>query len=164
LLVSYRFADSEQGSLVTLGFGLLLRECWRAIKAEKNDQDTPQLLRESCLREEMVGQVVKAIEGVMRQMPSEGRRHPGEKTATTRNLLLRPLFQRHLASSLAPRRAALPKGPQASGSALQPKKFLEMLTKNWRWLRPQYLSKVVKLVPMYISFRNSEAKSQVSIL
>jgi len=163
LLKSYRFADSEKGSLVTLGFGLLLWGCWRAIKAEKNDQDTLQLLQKSCLREEMVGQVVKAIEGVMHQMPSEERRHPGEKTATTRNLLLMPLFQQHLASSLALRRAALPKGPQASGSTLRPRKFSEMLTKNWRWLRPQYLSKVVKLVSMYISFRNSEAKSQVSI-
>jgi hypothetical protein len=136
LLVSYRFADSEQGSLVTLGFGLLLRECWRAIKAEKNDQDTPQLLRESCLREEMVGQVVKAIEGVMHQMPSEDRRRPGEKTATTRNLLLIPLSQQHLASSLTPRRAAPPKGPQASGSALRPRKFSTMLTRNWRLASP----------------------------
>ena len=130
---------------------------------EKNNQDTSQLLRESCLQEEMIVQVNEAIEEAMRQIPPEERRSPGEKTSTTRNLLLIPLSQQHLASSLAPRRAALPKGPQASGSTLRPRKYSEMLTKNWRWLRPQYLSKVVKLVSMYISFRNSEAKSQVSI-
>jgi hypothetical protein len=136
LLKSYRFADSEQGSLVTLGFGLLLRECWRAIKAEKNNQDTPQLLRESCLREGMVVQVNKAIEEAMPQIPPEERRSTGEKTSTTRNLLLIPLSQQHLASSLAPRRAAPPKGPQASGSALRPRKFSTMLTRNWRLASP----------------------------
>src|SRR6267154_4446736 len=47
LLYKYKFGDHDEGTSVVLGFSLLLRECWRAVEVEGDDEDSPRFLRES---------------------------------------------------------------------------------------------------------------------
>lgn len=62
LLHKYKFADCDKGTIVVLGFGLLLRDCWRALESENDDESSPKFLRDSHLGStEVIDQVVKAI-------------------------------------------------------------------------------------------------------
>jgi len=44
LLRKYKFVDRDEGTSVILSFSLLLRECWRAVEVEDNDEDSPKFL------------------------------------------------------------------------------------------------------------------------
>jgi hypothetical protein len=71
-LEGYTFSDHDQGALVVLGFGLLLRDCWAAVEVEVDDEDSPQVLRKSLLDGKNVRRVIKAIEKVTsRLLPSD---------------------------------------------------------------------------------------------
>jgi hypothetical protein len=86
------FADQNDMPFIVLGFGLLLRECGRAIEVEDDDEDAPKFLRESILGVKQIRQVNKAIEEVIGRLPSQnaGKRlrkvaddgAKGEKSAT----------------------------------------------------------------------------------
>ena len=78
LLRDYKFADCDKGILVILGFGLLLRECWRAVEVEGDDEDSPKYVRESLLNMRGAEKVVEAIEEVTNGLPSLD---TGEKSA-----------------------------------------------------------------------------------
>jgi hypothetical protein len=71
LLRKYKFADCDKGSIVVLGFGLLLRDCWRALEVEDDDESSPNFLRNSRLGSTKVimEQVVKAIGEVVDRLP-----------------------------------------------------------------------------------------------
>jgi hypothetical protein len=70
-LHKYTFAaDWDKASPVVLGFGLLLRDCWRAVEVEGDDEDAPMFLRESLLGSKHVDQVVKVIKEVIVRLPS----------------------------------------------------------------------------------------------
>ena len=65
LLLEYPFLDRNDGTLVVLGFGLLLHECWRVVEME-DDEDSPDFLRESLLgmkRAKLVFEAVKEMIG-----------------------------------------------------------------------------------------------------
>lgn len=79
LLRNYQFADHNKGTLVVLGFGLLLRECWRAIEVEDDDDDPPKLLQESLLGEKSIKRVVRAIKEVIGTLPSADADEEGPK-------------------------------------------------------------------------------------
>jgi hypothetical protein len=68
-LQEYMFADRDEGSLVVLGFGLLLRDCWTVVELEEGDEDFPQFLHKSLLDIHKVKQVFKAIEKVIGRLP-----------------------------------------------------------------------------------------------
>ena len=70
LLQKYPFADHKEGTLVVLGLGLLLRECWRAVEVEDDDESAPKFLQESLLGKKRASQVIKAIKEVMSGLPS----------------------------------------------------------------------------------------------
>lgn len=61
LLHKYTYVDRDEGTPVVLGFGLLLRECGRAVEAEDGDEETPQFLKESLLDMERAAEVIKVI-------------------------------------------------------------------------------------------------------
>lgn len=82
LLRDYEFDDCDKGIVVILGFGLLLRECWRAVEVERDDEDSPKYLRESLLDIEGAEKVIKAIEEVTNRL----RLATGEKTSEEKNL------------------------------------------------------------------------------
>ncbi len=141
LLERHRCVDYDEGCLIALGFGLLLRECWRAMEVESDDddQDTPNFLRQSRLDETNVKQAIEVIERVMCQSTSQKEKIPGEKMLATKKYIAHTLFQkrlppkrltlRHLPlKSLTPRRLATPsnKGPKASGPRCLPRKFVAM--------------------------------------
>ena len=62
LLQSYTFIDCDEGSLVVLGFGLLLHECWRAVEVEEDDE---HFLRESLLGKKQADKVIMAIQKII---------------------------------------------------------------------------------------------------
>jgi hypothetical protein len=68
-LQQYKFADYDEGTLVVLGFGLLLQECWRVVELENDNEDSPHFLHESVLDMEGVRRVFKAIEEVISRLP-----------------------------------------------------------------------------------------------
>jgi hypothetical protein len=68
-LQGYTIADRDQGTLVVLGFGLLLRDCWAAVEVEGDDEDSPEFLRKSLLTVRNVKRVFKAIEEVIGRLP-----------------------------------------------------------------------------------------------
>lgn len=71
LLDGYKFADCEAGSLIVLALGLLLRECWRAIELEEDDEDAPEFLRGSHLdKTRAMERVLKAIRDAISRLPS----------------------------------------------------------------------------------------------
>jgi hypothetical protein len=63
--------DRAEGSLVVLGFGLLLRECWRAVEVEDDDEDSPEFLRESLLGKKRAEKVIAAIKKMISKSSSE---------------------------------------------------------------------------------------------
>jgi hypothetical protein len=65
LLLKYKFADRDEGILVVLGFGLLLRECWRAVEVEDDDEHSPTFLGESLLIKKRIDKVTKGIQEVI---------------------------------------------------------------------------------------------------
>ena len=70
LLRKYKFVDCDKGSIVVLGFGLLLRDCWRALEVEHDDESSPEFLRNSHLGStEVIDQVVKIIGEVVDRLP-----------------------------------------------------------------------------------------------
>lgn len=69
LLHGYKFADRDEGTLVVLGFGLLLRECWRAVEVEDDDETSPEFLRESLLGKKRAMLVIKVIKEVIGRFP-----------------------------------------------------------------------------------------------
>jgi hypothetical protein len=71
LLDRYMFADREAGSLIVLALGLLLRECWRAVELEEDDENAPEFLRGSHLEKTRARKrVLKAIEDAISRLPS----------------------------------------------------------------------------------------------
>lgn len=70
MLREHSIFECNEGSLVVLGFGLLLRECWRAVEAEEDDESTPEFLRESVLSMKRAHHIIKAIEEVTGRLPS----------------------------------------------------------------------------------------------
>jgi hypothetical protein len=70
LLSKYKFGDRDEGTSVVLGFGLLLRECWRAVEVEGDDEDAPKFLQESLLDMKKSDQVIEAIKKVIGELPS----------------------------------------------------------------------------------------------
>lgn len=70
MLREYEFADRDEGTLVVLGLGLLLRECWRAVEVDDDDDDVPKFLQESHLTKKRVDQVIKVIQEVGSRLPS----------------------------------------------------------------------------------------------
>jgi hypothetical protein len=70
LFCDYEFADHNQGILVVLGFGLLLRECGRAVEVEDDDESAPKFLQESFLGERRVKPIIRAIKDVTGRLPS----------------------------------------------------------------------------------------------
>jgi len=70
LLQKYTFADHDEGTLVVLGLGLVLRECWRAVEVEDDDETSPQFLRESLLGMRRIKEVIKVIKEVTGKLPS----------------------------------------------------------------------------------------------
>ena len=86
LLHEYKFADCNEGTLAVLGFGLLLRECWRAVEIEDDDEKSPGFLQTSLLGHKQVKQVVKVIKEAIDTLPSpdankELERQEGRKLA-----------------------------------------------------------------------------------
>jgi hypothetical protein len=70
LLRKYEFVDCDKGSIVVLGFGLLLRDCWRALEVEDDDETSPNFLRTSHLGStEVIDLVVKAVGEVVDKLP-----------------------------------------------------------------------------------------------
>jgi hypothetical protein len=59
-----RFTDRNRGTAVILGLGLLLRECWRAVKGEPDSQ-VPEFLHNSRLGVKRAGEVVAVIRDVL---------------------------------------------------------------------------------------------------
>ena len=59
--------DCDKGSLVVLGFGLLLCECWRAVEVEEDDEHSPDFLRESLLGKKRADKVIMAIQKIFIQ-------------------------------------------------------------------------------------------------
>jgi hypothetical protein len=72
LLQEYAIADRDQGLLIGLGFGLLLRDCWAAVQLEDDAKDSPEILRKSRLDMQNVNQVLKAIEEVIGRLAQSG--------------------------------------------------------------------------------------------
>ncbi|KAF8492036.1 hypothetical protein F5888DRAFT_1807024 [Russula emetica] len=62
--------DCEEGTSVTLGFGLLLRECERAKEVEGDDENYPEFLQQSLLGDKRARLIVKAIGKVIGRLPS----------------------------------------------------------------------------------------------
>lgn len=81
LLREYEIANRDEGAAVVLGLGLLLRECWRAVEVDDDDDDTPKFLQESLLTKKRADQVMKVIEEVTGRLPSPdtGEKRPKEK-------------------------------------------------------------------------------------
>ena len=69
LLQKSTFVDCNEGTLVVLGFGLLLRECWRAVEVEDDDENAPKFLQESLLGAKRAKQVIQAIKEVINKLP-----------------------------------------------------------------------------------------------
>ena len=70
LLYKYKFGDHDEGTSVVLGFGLLLRECWRAVEVEGDNEDSPRFLRESLLDITRGNQVIKVVKEVIGTLSS----------------------------------------------------------------------------------------------
>lgn len=71
LLDRYMFADHEAGSLIVLALGLLLRECWRAVELEEDDENAPEFLHGSHLdKTRAMERVLKGIKGAISRLPS----------------------------------------------------------------------------------------------
>ena len=71
LLDGYMFADREAGTLITLALGLLLREYWRAVEVEDDDERAPEFLRNSHLDKTRVNErVIRAIKEAISRLPS----------------------------------------------------------------------------------------------
>jgi hypothetical protein len=100
LLANYRFSDHEEGALIVLGFGLLLRECWRAIEVENDDDDDdddiPTFVRNSLLNLERASQVTEAIKEVLGRLPSPSKEKEsdsiGEKRPATKKCVAHTPF------------------------------------------------------------------------
>jgi hypothetical protein len=71
LLQEYTFVDRAKGSLVVLGFGLLLRKCWRAVEVEDDDENSPEFLQESLLGKKRAKKVIAAIKKMISKSSSE---------------------------------------------------------------------------------------------
>ena len=69
LLQKYTFANCSEGTLVILGFRLLLRDCWRAVEVEDDNEHYLKFLQES-LSIKQANQVIKAIKAVIKRLPS----------------------------------------------------------------------------------------------
>jgi hypothetical protein len=69
LLQKSTFVDCNEGTLVVLGFGLLLRECWRAVEAEDDDENAPKFLQESLLGKKRAKQVIQAVKEAISKLP-----------------------------------------------------------------------------------------------
>lgn len=69
MLQKSTFVDCNEGTLVVLGFGLLLRECWRAVEAEDDDENAPKFLQESLLGKKRAKQVIQAIKEAISKLP-----------------------------------------------------------------------------------------------
>lgn len=65
ILCKYTFTDRDEGILVVLGLGLLLRECWRAVEAEGDDENIPRFVRESLLHTKRAENVIQTIQTVI---------------------------------------------------------------------------------------------------
>lgn len=72
LLQEYKFIDYNGATPAVLGFGLLLRECWRAVEVESDDEDAPNFLQESLLGTKRANQVITAIKEVIGKLPLSG--------------------------------------------------------------------------------------------
>ena len=72
LLLEYPFSDRNDGTLVVLGFGLLLRECWRVVEMEDDDEDSPDFLQESLLGMKRAKLVFEAVEEMIGRLPFSG--------------------------------------------------------------------------------------------
>lgn len=70
LLQKYTFVNHSEGTLVILGFGLLLCDCWRAVEVEDDDEHYSKFLQESLLGTKQANQVIKAIKAVISRLPS----------------------------------------------------------------------------------------------
>ena len=65
MLRTYTFADCNEGTLVVLGFGLLLRKCWRVVEVEVDDENILQFIQESLLGKKRADKVIQAIKMVI---------------------------------------------------------------------------------------------------
>jgi hypothetical protein len=81
LFCDYEIANHNQGILVVLGFGLLLRECWRAVEVKDDNESAPKFLQESLLGERRVKPIIRAIKDVTGKLPSSDtdKERPKEK-------------------------------------------------------------------------------------
>jgi hypothetical protein len=71
LLDRYMFADHEAGMLIVLALGLLLRECWRAVELEDDDENAPEFLHRSHLdKTRAMERVLKGIKDAISRLPS----------------------------------------------------------------------------------------------
>jgi hypothetical protein len=72
LLDGYMFVDHEAGALIVLALGLLLRECWRAVELEDDDENAPEVLRGSHLdKPRAMKRVLRAIKDAISRLPSQ---------------------------------------------------------------------------------------------
>ena len=65
MLHKYTFTDHDEGTLVVLSLGLLLRECWRVVEAEDGDENIPQFIQESLLHAKRAENVIQTIKMVI---------------------------------------------------------------------------------------------------
>lgn len=71
LLHKYVFVDHNKGTHVVLAFDLLLQECWRAVKVEDDDENSPMFLQESLLGRERAEEVIEVIMEIIGKLPSQ---------------------------------------------------------------------------------------------
>ena len=82
MLDKCKFADRNAGANIILGFGLLLRECWRAVEVEIDDESSPQFLCNSNLgKTKVIDLVIKAIKEAIGRLslPDANEEGPKEK-------------------------------------------------------------------------------------
>ena len=86
--------DCDEGSLVVLGFGLLLCECWRAVEVEEDDEHSPDFLRESLLGKKRADKVIMAIQKIISKSLEEDtdkeRRKEKEKDSSAKGKKAKP--------------------------------------------------------------------------
>ena len=92
LLQGYTFMDCDEGSLVVLGFGLLLCECWRAVEVEEDDEHSPDFLRESLLGKKRADKVIMAIQKIISKSSEEDtdRERQKEKDSSAKGKKAKP--------------------------------------------------------------------------
>jgi hypothetical protein len=101
------------GTLIALGFGLLLRECWRAVEVEPDDESAPIFLQQSSLSKRRVWSTIQAIKKVIGSLPrsdtdeerlegekkeKEGKEGSGDKGKTARRGQKKPAVRKHPAT------------------------------------------------------------------